>query len=1252
MNKSLFFALLFSFAAFGDQLPIVKAIVDTQGIYVSMYVLSMDDSGTYRSGVNLNTPVPDSARVRLTLSSPGFNNSGDSVARTRYLYGKKPKRAEYPKNIDGTLTTYHDTILAGTPDTLVYRYILSEYVYKGDWGLALTCSTGTYSDVDDEVASCSDFSVANQSNLDYPIIAARWSFPGRSVVRDSLRLHLKAYGGISDSSRPAVAIVFTATASRPGGGTVTVKDTINTMSLLDSITYDDPVLVPRKAKDFKPVQEYYCNMPLDSLPQDSLITVNFAAYPWVGNSLSVCNTAVSPDTFQHGRAPQYYLCDKGATYNRVVAVVDSLNGSTTLGKCVLLSEFNPLSPPTAYRSLHLARNAIQTYRDSSTRIEGGNGTASMQAAIIYGKTDKPLSVMGGSTGSKNATHIINCILMPFPGSTDTLRIDTTTAEHDLAWHAQIHNVLFEGDGALSAFEQNTCWWSCSRIRRATSPPISTPSSGTNTTGHFTHCKFDSTNVSTFRALSTRMLAYGVIRGNDIDSCGITMASVVCGNYYSRSTGGFIDQYTAQTTPVLHTVIIADNYINLRSSSITLADAATADHTSTQGCHAIVNNVIANIRYTASPIMAIGRNNTSANTVDNIILANNTYDGQRANLAYNDNVLMTVSAPAWRRNWFFHGNINTELNIVTGKDTHGGTPDAQLYGNTGPKNAVGGNYDFQPENREGTTAQNGFEVAANRGRAAMYGESIINPLFAKQLNLPTDTAQSGWSWKTPDLRLKNGSPAIGYNKVPYTPWDLRGWARRWGGAVGPYESHDTLCRTYGTGITEYNQVVTAPCSTLSKNAGDSITVYLETSTNHTSWTKQDSTAQVYAATRDTLTTGTLNPSTTYYVRLRGVTSGYLGAYGDTLTLDTIATDPLGPVVTAQPVNDTAIVGQSAAFSVTATGTGTLHYQWYHADETVIDGATASNYTISAVTAGQDESEYFVEITDDIGSSRSDTVMLIVQIPPTVTVGPADVRRIAGETAQFTVTATGDPTIAYQWQKNGVDVGTDSDTYTTGALSISDSGALVRCVVSNTYGADTSGNAFIRVRSLPVISEQPTAQTENDFAPFEFSVTATRTTSYQWYLDGVGTSMLYTYSGTATYADSGKEVWCILTNDTGSISTDTVLLHVNPIAPFVTSHPGNKKVKIGSTATFSASFGGTQTIVYQWYADDIAIPLAVSQSYTKVNCQPIDSGVVFTCEGINAWGRDTTNGATLRVLNHLPRAGGSGVTTGRNIEISIP
>ena len=82
----------------------------------------------------------------------------------------------------------------------------------------------------------------------------------------------------------------------------------------------------------------------------------------------------------------------------------------------------------------------------------------------------------------------------------------------------------------------------------------------------------------------------------------------------------------------------------------------------------------------------------------------------------------------------------------------------------------------------------------------------------------------------------------------------------------------------------------------------------------------------------------------------------------------------PTITKQPTWQGVIEGQSAIFSVEASGGG-LTYQWYK-NGSIISGATDSLYTTPATVPGDNGSTFFVEVTNGSGSDTSDAVRLFV------------------------------------------------------------------------------------------------------------------------------------------------------------------------------------------------------------------------------------------------------------------------------------
>ncbi|MFA5344637.1 MAG: Ig-like domain-containing protein, partial [Kiritimatiellia bacterium] len=169
------------------------------------------------------------------------------------------------------------------------------------------------------------------------------------------------------------------------------------------------------------------------------------------------------------------------------------------------------------------------------------------------------------------------------------------------------------------------------------------------------------------------------------------------------------------------------------------------------------------------------------------------------------------------------------------------------------------------------------------------------------------------------------------------------------------------------------------------------------------------------------------------------------------------------ITAQPASKAVAAGQTAAFSVTATGTTPISYQW-RKNGTNITGATAATYMIPVTVFGDNGSVYSVAISNAFGAVTSANATLTVAALPVITMQPARQMVIVGQAAVFSVTANGTAPISYQWRKNGMDIaGATAADYTTPALVAGDNGAIYSVVVTNAVGSATSASATLTVWS---------------------------------------------------------------------------------------------------------------------------------------------------------------------------------------------
>src|SRR5450631_2176281 len=131
--------------------------------------------------------------------------------------------------------------------------------------------------------------------------------------------------------------------------------------------------------------------------------------------------------------------------------------------------------------------------------------------------------------------------------------------------------------------------------------------------------------------------------------------------------------------------------------------------------------------------------------------------------------------------------------------------------------------------------------------------------------------------------------------------------------------------------------------------------------------------------------------------------------------------------------------------------------------------------------------------------------IVAQAPLVTSNPADQTVQAGQTATFSVVATGSAPLSYQWQRGAVSIaGATGASYTTPATVVGDSGATYAAVVSNAAGSATSATATLTVTATTTltvtITQQPLNRSVASGAQAAFAVAATcsdgSTATYQW------------------------------------------------------------------------------------------------------------------------------------------------------------
>jgi glucose/arabinose dehydrogenase len=241
--------------------------------------------------------------------------------------------------------------------------------------------------------------------------------------------------------------------------------------------------------------------------------------------------------------------------------------------------------------------------------------------------------------------------------------------------------------------------------------------------------------------------------------------------------------------------------------------------------------------------------------------------------------------------------------------------------------------------------------------------------------------------------------------------------------------------------------------------------------------------------------------------------YLARGGGSTTgiVSRIAYGGAAPSITMQPASQSIPPGGSATFSVTASGTPPLSYQWQR-NNVNVPGATGTSYTLSPVQATDDNAEFTVVVSNSFGSTESQSAQLnVLNTAPTGTIVlPAAGTNYAGGsviTYSGTGTDTQDGTLpasAFSWR---VDFHHDTHIHpfipdTTGAKS--------GTFVIPTTG-ETSANVWYRIHLTVTDSRGLTHSSFRDVTPRTVQVTiTTNPAGLQVTLDGQpqGTPLSFT------------------------------------------------------------------------------------------------------------------------------------------------
>jgi Concanavalin A-like lectin/glucanases superfamily/Lamin Tail Domain/Bacterial Ig domain/CotH kinase protein len=193
----------------------------------------------------------------------------------------------------------------------------------------------------------------------------------------------------------------------------------------------------------------------------------------------------------------------------------------------------------------------------------------------------------------------------------------------------------------------------------------------------------------------------------------------------------------------------------------------------------------------------------------------------------------------------------------------------------------------------------------------------------------------------------------------------------------------------------------------------------------------------------------------------------------------------PAITSQPSSQNGLCGQSVMFSVSASGSGPLSYQWLFKEDNIA-GATNSILMLSGLSYDK-AGPYSVVVFNSAGSAQSSNATLNILIPATFTQQPvdvdvrvrpdlqSDVAPVTNVTFSISVNSA-NPPVSYQWRLNGTNItsanifGINTATLLVSNVTVDSFGAY-SCAVTDGNGTLSSAPAMLIPLVRPLVAVGP-------------------------------------------------------------------------------------------------------------------------------------------------------------------------------------
>ena len=392
-------------------------------------------------------------------------------------------------------------------------------------------------------------------------------------------------------------------------------------------------------------------------------------------------------------------------------------------------------------------------------------------------------------------------------------------------------------------------------------------------------------------------------------------------------------------------------------------------------------------------------------------------------------------------------------------------------------------------------------------------------------------------------------------------------------------------------------------------------------------------------------------------------------------------PLPVGISDPPASQTVYVGGNATFTVAASGSPPLYYQWLENGDP-IPLATNNSYTVTNAQPGQSGFTYAVSVSNSVSSTNSSIAILTVNPVPNGPVALLNVNFFAdknpyglgniktgfaaiGQSAQdYWNGCSRDGATAYEWR--GLVIldhltNADGTASSAGLTLLNAPGAWDNGVPDAMYGSYLypfdGGNLTVTLTNLPVGSYDlyvyGHGSTQNGYfqnmngvyqlssGGIDYGTLSTATNGAGWASTAWQEGQQYVVFRSVTVFSPDQAV--VLTGLPGASGEALIAgLQIAPsagfsgTAPVILNQPASQSAFAGASVTFSVGAVGTAPLSYQWLENGDPILAATSSSYTLTNVQTPQTGFTYAVIVSNNVGATNSQAAVLTVNPSLPGA----------------